>query len=133
MPVHECDVGHESGAVPTGRHFTTAALGEAFPAEVVEAAEIVVTELLTNALLHGAPPVRLVVRTDEAGTRARVEVHDGSRALPVRPRPSSDAMTGRGLALVDALSEGWGVARRTWNVCCRRLRASHQLSSPCAL
>lgn len=109
MPVHECDVGHESGAVPTGRHFTTAALADSYAADVVEAAEIVVTELLTNALLHGAPPVHLVVRTDDEGTRARIEVHDGSRSLPVRPRPSSDAMTGRGLALVDALSEGWGV------------------------
>ena len=110
MPVHECEVGHESGAVPAGRHFATAVLSPSFGPEVVEAAEIVVTELLTNALLHGTAPVRLVVRTDDDAGRARVEVLDGSRALPVRPRPSSEAMTGRGLALVDALSEGWGVA-----------------------
>ena len=107
--VHECDVDSDAGAVPTGRHFTAAALDGLLAREVVDAAELVVTELLTNALLHGAAPVRLRVCGREDGTRARVEVHDASRALPVRPMASTDSMTGRGLALVDALSDGWGV------------------------
>jgi GAF domain-containing protein len=107
--VQELDVGGDAGAVPAGRHFTSSALDGAFGREVVEAAELVMTELLTNALLHGSAPVRLAVRVTPDGSTARLEVRDGSRALPVRPRPSSDAMTGRGLALVDALSSGWGV------------------------
>jgi GAF domain-containing protein len=107
--VEELAVGDGAGAVPTGRRFTSAHLTGAFPLEVVEAAELVVTELLTNALLHGCPPVRVGVGISDDGTTARLEVHDGSRALPVRPRASVDAMTGRGLALVDALSEEWGV------------------------
>ena len=111
MRVHASAVGSDAGAVPAGRHFASAALTGTAPAEVVDAAELVVTELLTNALLHGAPPVRLVVTVDELGERARVEVHDSSRAMPVRPRPSSESMTGRGLALVDAVSEDWGVVR----------------------
>lgn len=107
MAVHELDLGGDAGAVPRGRHFTSAVLADAFDGEVVDAAELVVTELLTNALLHGAPPVRLVVAGADGG--ARVEVHDCSRALPVRSRQSTEAMTGRGLALVDALSQAWGV------------------------
>ena len=107
MAVHELDLGGDAGAVPRGRHFTSAVLAGVFDEEVVDAAELVVTELLTNALLHGAPPVRLAV--SDADGAARIEVHDGSRALPVRPRQSTEAMTGRGLALVDALSQAWGV------------------------
>jgi PAS domain S-box-containing protein len=75
---------------------------------VLDAAELVVSELVANAVLHGAPPVRLVVAAQPDGG-ARVEVHDGSRSLPVRPRAPLEGLTGRGLGLVDAVAAGWGV------------------------
>ena len=106
MPVHHLDVPEGAESVPTGRHFVTSVLGGAVEQTVVEAAELVATELLTNALLHGRPPVRLTVRCGD-GT-ARIEVHDASSALPVRPRETEDATTGRGLALVQALARRWG-------------------------
>ena len=109
MGVQELDLGSDAGAVPTGRHFGSSTLRGSFDQAVVEAAELVMTELLTNALLHGAAPVRVAVGVSGDGRAARLEVHDGSLALPVRPRPSDDAMTGRGLALVDALAADWGV------------------------
>ena len=100
-------LGEGAGAVPEGRHFALSYLRDAVPTDVLDAAELVVTELVTNAVLHGAPPVRLVVGVE--GDAARIEVSDSSRALPVRPRSSTDGMTGRGLALVDAVSDDWGV------------------------
>ena len=106
MHVQQIDVAGGAESVPGGRHFVASVLAEAVDPLVVEAAELVVTELLTNALLHGLPPVRLVVRSD--GDLVRLEVHDASPALPVRPRGAEDGMTGRGLALVQALSRAWG-------------------------
>ncbi|OHV65194.1 ATP-binding protein [Pseudofrankia sp. BMG5.36] len=63
-------------------------------------------ELLTNAVLHGEPPVhlRLVAR----GSSLRVEVADTSQVAPLRARSSADTMTGRGLALVAAIAARWG-------------------------
>ncbi len=51
--------------------------------DLVECAELGVTELVTNALLHGEPPIHMWLR----GTHEhpRVEVHDGSTEPPVLP------------------------------------------------
>ena len=73
---------------------------------VVADAQLIVTELVTNAQLHGEPPVILRVRSVGAG--ARVEVQDSSPRQLIRPVQSTDAMTGRGLALVAALADSWG-------------------------
>ena len=68
---------------------------------------LVISELTSNARLHGRPPV--TIRVLEREDRVRVEVIDTGNSLPVRPRPSEEAMTGRGLRLVGALSQRWGV------------------------
>ena len=102
----EHTVDRDVDAVPRARRFTADALREV-PAAVVEDVELVVSELVTNALLHGASPV--VLRLSAVGDRVRVEVEDGGRELPVRMRDNSEAMTGRGLSLVARLSSGWGV------------------------
>jgi hypothetical protein len=96
--------GHED--VPRSRAFTRSSL-VAHPGGVADDAALVVTELVTNALLHGSPPVRL--RLQDVRDGVRLEVADGGTELPVAVRRSSVAMTGRGLALVDALSRSWGV------------------------
>ncbi|MDT9595373.1 ATP-binding protein [Nocardioides zeae] len=85
--------------------------------DLVDACELGVSELVTNALLHAEPPIALAVR----GTRAhpRIEVFDGSRTPPVltmpdAPEPDEDdelgfLMTvGRGLGLVAMNSSSWG-------------------------
>lgn len=78
--------------------------------ELAERAGAIVTELVTNAVLHAATPVGLTVRWD--GTGVMVEVTDGSSVRPVPPDlPFGDAVTGRGLALVDALATAWGTVK----------------------
>ena len=96
----------EVEAVPQARRFAAQALADE-PVDVVDAAELIITELMTNAALHGRGPVILRIRG--AGTRVRVEVQDTGAGLPMIPAQSTDAMTGRGLRLVAALSASWGV------------------------
>ncbi len=80
--------------------------------DIVHAAELVTSELVTNAVLHAGPEVRLHVDVRDA-EHVTLEVYDRSRSLPVRPAPRRDGqtgMTGRGLSLIDALAERWSVA-----------------------
>lgn len=67
---------------------------------------LVVSELAANAILH-AGGIAAVAVVDH-GEAVRVEVHDRTRVSPVMPRQSAEAMTGRGLRLVAAVSAGWG-------------------------
>ncbi|MFF1279618.1 ATP-binding protein [Streptomyces sp. NPDC058299] len=72
------------------------------------------TELLTNVIDHlgEGTPVTVRVTGAAAGGRTRVEVTDPDpRALPVLLSAAATAESGRGLALVDALAERWGVDR----------------------
>jgi serine phosphatase RsbU (regulator of sigma subunit) len=69
-------------------------------------AELVMGELVTNAALHGEAPITVRVLLDGW---VRVEVEDARRAAPIVPRKNTEAMTGRGLAMVAALSSGWGM------------------------
>jgi anti-sigma regulatory factor (Ser/Thr protein kinase) len=63
---------------------------------------------VTNALLHGAPPIELEMRC--AGTRTIVRVTDfGDAPILRRTPPSADALSGRGLRLLEVLAIDWGV------------------------
>jgi len=100
-------IGEEMGAVAHARRTVSQHLTRHGLTEVADDAELVAGELVTNAILHAGPPAELVLRV--APPRARLEVRDRSRVPPVRPQPSHDAMTGRGLVFVETLSHAWGV------------------------
>jgi len=67
---------------------------------------LLVSEVATNALIHGAGQVR--VRVLNRGSRLRVEISDHSDAMPALRDFDRDAEGGRGLALVHALAATWG-------------------------
>jgi histidine kinase-like protein len=82
-----------------------------------ETAEQIVAELANNATLHGRVPGRdfrltlTLTLTLTAARTLRIEVRDACRetAPPLSPElPSTDAESGRGLLLVDALADRWG-------------------------
>lgn len=66
--------------------------------------ELLVSEVVTNAVRHGSPPVTLAVTATRDGVR--IEVDDGSTREPHHIEPSPDG--GFGLPLLDAFSEAWG-------------------------
>lgn len=77
--------------------------------DFVESGRLLVSELVTNAVLHARTPMTLVVRLRKDGVR--VEVHDGNPAAPTMRDYGAEAMTGRGLSLVADLASRWGVER----------------------
>lgn len=76
--------------------------------DCAEVAELLITELVTNALVHTEQGAE--VSASLASTRLRVEVRDYASR---RPRPyvptADDGTHGRGLMLVQALADAWGV------------------------
>ncbi|MCM3923038.1 SpoIIE family protein phosphatase, partial [Frankia sp. AiPs1] len=92
---------------PSGLHAARAqgrlALENAdLPAEIIDTVVLVLSELTSNAVRHGRPP--LSVRLRRLGDRAVVEVADGGGRLPRRRHASPDDEAGRGLDLVSRLA-----------------------------
>jgi anti-sigma regulatory factor (Ser/Thr protein kinase) len=83
--------------------------------EALDVAELVLSELVTNALRARAPHDRQVgvhiSHSDENGL-LRLEVSDAGEGRPEVRRPSADEIGGRGLLLVEALTHRWGVQER---------------------
>ena len=77
--------------------------------DLVETAVLLISEVVTNALLHAGTPIDVAARLDDDGLR--VEVGDGSLHLPVRRRYATTAGTGRGLLMLEQLVDDWGVSR----------------------
>ncbi len=75
--------------------------------DLVETLQQCITELVTNAVLHAGTPIRVELHAGRVGVR--IEVHDGSTSVPVMLPHTATASTGRGLAMVAALSDAWGV------------------------
>ena len=92
------------------RRFASAACRQVADESVCEIVELLVSEVATNALVHGAGDVRVDVRTQ--GRAVRIEVSDDSTAVPVPRDAGLDSESGRGMALVDALSSRWGTDAR---------------------
>ncbi|MFJ2442280.1 SpoIIE family protein phosphatase [Streptomyces sp. NPDC087658] len=82
--------------------------------EQIDAAELMVSEMLTNVLVHTDGDALLVAeaRGTQGGRRLRVEVADASDDLPHRRHPGELASSGRGLMLMEMLADAWGVDPR---------------------
>jgi DNA-binding response OmpR family regulator len=75
--------------------------------DLTDTVTLLVSELVTNAVIHAGSEVEVMVRL--TATAARIEVTDASgRALAPR-NATNDEDSGRGLALVDSLARRWGV------------------------
>ncbi|NIZ91678.1 ATP-binding protein [Kineosporiaceae bacterium B12] len=75
--------------------------------DVVDTLLLLTAELVTNAVLHGRSEV--VLRLGRVGSRVRVGVGDENTRLPHRGDLDPDALTGRGMTLVEALADRHGV------------------------
>lgn len=73
-------------------------------------AQLLASELATNALLHARTPMTVTL-ADEGDGVVRLAVSDESVALPRGRHFTADSGTGRGLRLVESVAGGWGVDR----------------------
>lgn len=83
------------------------------PDTLWDTARLVVSELFTNALLH-TDSCQIVCRIEASGRRVRIEVADEGLGIDEDPTAEAaacgdEAEHGRGLLLVDALADAWGV------------------------
>jgi len=77
---------------------------------VVDTVELLTSEVVTNAIVHGRSGPQLVVEVEGEGVR--VAVRDLSPELPVRRLSSLDDVSGRGVVIVEELASAWGVERQ---------------------
>ncbi|MFJ3305118.1 SpoIIE family protein phosphatase [Streptomyces sp. NPDC086549] len=105
-------------ALTLARHMIRAAVRAWGAGDRADEVELVADELITNALMHteGSAIVTLRVLSG-SDRRVRVEVEDSSSALPRRREAGESGVSGRGLLLVDMLTDVWGVEARGGGKC----------------
>lgn len=81
--------------------------GSSVADDVTSTAELLASELVTNAVVHGLGGITLTMQYDEHGLA--VTVHDDEPSPPVIPAPHPLSLGGRGLRLVDGFASAWGV------------------------
>lgn len=94
-----------SRSVPEARRDVATTLEEWGLASLVETAVLLVSEVVTNAVLHARTDLTLTVA--RVGTGVRIEVSDGSSLPPAMRWHSATATTGRGLRMLDLLADSW--------------------------
>ncbi|WP_436841951.1 ATP-binding protein [Streptomyces bobili] len=77
---------------------------------VVDEAQLCVSELVSNVITHVGPGTPATLAVSMNGVHLRIEIHDPDpRALPTLLAAKVDSESGRGMALVDAVADRWGV------------------------
>lgn len=115
QPTATCSLESRAESVKLGRDFTRAALSQWGMAALTDMAELVVSELVTNALRHGIPSARRLVCDRPVRLKLLAQapfmmcmVSDPGAEIPV-PRESDPTQeNGRGLRVVEACSVRWG-------------------------
>ena len=114
MDVFEISLAPAPAAATTARTEVTERLAASLGKQVLEDARLLVTELITNALRHGAltPGDVVSVKASVDQGVVRLEVTDPGRDGDVEVREPGPRGGGYGLFLVEQLAKRWGVDRR---------------------
>ncbi|OEU88097.1 serine/threonine protein phosphatase [Streptomyces abyssalis] len=105
------------GSVATARSLVRTALATWGLEQLADAAVLVASELVTNAVQHARSDALRVVVTRPCAVCVRVAVVDKSRTLPTRCEAAEDDEGGRGLALVERLAVRWDTDPLPWGKC----------------
>ncbi|MFJ4741199.1 ATP-binding protein [Streptomyces sp. NPDC088775] len=112
-PQFEASFPAERAAIPRVRRRLRARMEADGLEGVVDDVVLICTELVANAVLHGClgfpPGTILKVTVVWSDVQLRLDVHDPSSVRPQKQKLSAGRTSGRGLRLVDALSDRWGV------------------------
>ena len=103
------DLPRNPSSVGAARRFIEARVSAwSFPRQAGEQLVLIGSELVTNAVLHARTDLTLTLELDDG--RARISVKDQSQARATLRHYRTDALTGRGLGVVAALSDRWGIS-----------------------
>jgi anti-sigma regulatory factor (Ser/Thr protein kinase) len=94
-------------SVPAARRFVRQLMRISDTVADIDTAGLLVTEIVTNAVLHASTPMTLYVQV--ATDVVHIELRDGSAQQPRLHTFSATAATGRGLRLLETLAVRWGV------------------------
>lgn len=78
--------------------------------ELVDDATLLVSELVTNVVMHAQTAMEVNVHVGR--DQVRVEVQDESDDLPIARLPANESTGGRGLQMVERVARAWGIERR---------------------
>lgn len=114
---HTLEIEPRLDAAAVARRYVEARLVAWGLTELTDPVLLLTSELVTNALLHSGTTLGLSVQRDGVGVL--VEVSDGSSVPPAKRRLSATAVTGRGVRLLDLVSDSWGwtptdTGKRVW-------------------
>lgn len=108
--------------VGKARQLVTETLAEWDMADFADEVTLIVSELVTNAIVHAAPPISLTLQT--AGPAVRGAVTDHGETWPLVHPADEEDEHGRGLGIVSLVAEEWGVTpqpdgsgKTVWFVC----------------
>jgi anti-sigma regulatory factor (Ser/Thr protein kinase) len=96
----------EPESVTAARHYVGQALAGC-PRQLVDAAQLMVSELATNCIRHAQTGFTLTI--EQTSDRVHVEVSDTGGGHPALRSPAVTEPTGRGLRIVEIFSDDWGV------------------------
>jgi anti-sigma regulatory factor (Ser/Thr protein kinase) len=114
------DLVPQVGSARAGRRAVAAVLaGWGLPSYAVDDAVLIVSELVANAVLHAREEVSLELEVTLGESWLRVSLADGSAVRPLAREAARGDESGRGMAIVNALSDRWGVedhqgGKRIW-------------------
>jgi anti-sigma regulatory factor (Ser/Thr protein kinase) len=77
------------------------------PLDVVDTVALMVSELATNCVRHAETDFSMTI--EQTGRHVRVDIADGATGRVAARLPEPSESTGRGLCIVDRLSDEWGV------------------------
>lgn len=111
MPERRVVLPCEGTSAKAGREFLASSSCPLHMASVLDDAQLLISELIGNAIRHGLPPIEVSVRCVGTAT-LEVRVRDTGPTVPKADEVDTeglDAEGGRGLFLVDVLATTWGV------------------------
>ncbi|MFI2376764.1 SpoIIE family protein phosphatase [Streptomyces sp. NPDC018964] len=105
-------------ALAGARRMIRTAVGSWGAEDRADEIELVADEMITNVLMHTEGSATVTLRVLDGGERrVRVEVEDSSSALPRRREAGESGVSGRGLFLIETLTDAWGVEARGSGKC----------------
>ena len=104
----------QRSAVRAARHWVVSqARAAGVPAPRVPLIELLTSEVVANAVVHGDAHDLLTVSAERLDGGFRVGVTDGAPGLPVLRETGPEVPGGHGVRLVDTLAAAWGVEPRS--------------------